>query len=135
MTPFELLTLIKTTLASVPNTATCQIGLEANITPMAYPLIRLVPTRLEPPEGNIRRLMELLIYFGAPVLEVRDGLETVYETLLEMEGAILERMQFTVIKTSIDQGAFIESRFIETLTDEDRLPHYKLFAMRWRVEG
>jgi hypothetical protein len=44
-------------------------------------------------------------------------------------------MQFTVIKTSIDQGAFLESRFIETVTDEDRLPHYKLFAMRWRVEG
>jgi len=58
-----------------------------------------------------------------------------YETLLEMEGAILEGVQFALVKAGIDQGAFIASRFVETLTDEDRLPHYKLFAMRWQVEG
>lgn len=75
--------------------------------------------------------MELLIYFGAPMLEARDGLETAYETLLEMESAILERMQFALVQTGVAQSAFIQPRFVETLTDEDRLPHYKLFAMRW----
>ena len=47
----------------------------------------------------------------------------------------LEKVQFALIKAAIDQGAFLESRFIETVTDEDRLPHYRLFAMRWQVEG
>ena len=44
-------------------------------------------------------------------------------------------MQFELIKAGNEQGAFIELRFVETLTDEDRLPHYKLFALRWSVEG
>lgn len=96
---------------------------------------RIVPSRWLPLTGPNGRRLELLIYFGAALLEASDGLETVYETLLEMEGAILEGVQFALVKTGIDQGAFIESRFIETLTDEDRLPHYKLFAMRWQVEG
>ena len=136
MTPFELLTLLKTTLASVPEVASCKIGLEAGITAEDYPLIRIVPTRLNPPaEGATRRAMDVLIYFGAPLLEVSDGLDAVYETLLTMEGAILERMQFALIGAGLAQEAFLASTFVETLTDEDRLPHYKLFAMRWRVEG
>jgi hypothetical protein len=35
----------------------------------------------------------------------------------------------------LQQGHFVDSQFIETWTDEDRLPHYKLFASRWQVEG
>jgi len=125
-----------TTLATVPNVASCAIGLETAIVPSDYPLIRIVPTRLNPPnEGSMRRQIEVLIYFGAALLEASDGLEAVYETLLEMEEAILEGVQFALVKAGIDQGAFIASRFVETITDEDRLPHYKLFAMRWRVEG
>lgn len=136
MTPFALLTLIKTTLATVPNIATCQIGLEAAITPDDYPIIRIVPSRLQPPaEGSTRRGMELLIYCGAPLLEARDGLEAVYAGLLALEAAILEALQFRLIQAGLDSGAFLRSEYLETITDEDRLPHYKLFALRWRVEG
>lgn len=135
MTPFAQLTLIKTVLASVPGTATCRIGLEAAITADDYPVIRIVPTRLIPQEVGQRRQMELLIYFGAPLLEASDGLEAVYETLLEMEQSIKDALTLTVVKTARDQGQYLKTQYVETITDEDRLPHYKLFAMRWRVEG
>ena len=106
------------------------------IAPDDYPLIRMVPTRLLPQEvGSTRRQMELLIYFGAPVLEVSGGLEAVYSTLLAMETAIKDLMTLTVVKAARDTGEYLKTQYIETITDEDRLPHYKLFAMRWRVEG
>jgi len=136
MTPMNALTLMKTTLATVPGAVSCKIGLEAAITPDDYPLIRIVPTRLLPQEvGQARRQMEVLIYFGAPVLEASDGLEAVYSTLLTMETAIKELMTLTVVKAARDTGEYLKTQYIETVTDEDRLPHYKLFAMRWRVEG
>jgi len=136
MTLFELLTLMKTTLAAVPNVATCKIGLETAITPADYPIIRIVPSRLQPPnEGSARRGMEVLIYFGAPVLEVSGGLEAVYAALFTLEAAILEAVQFALIQAGLNAGAFLRSEYVETITDEDRLPHYKLFAMRWRVAG
>ncbi len=86
-------------------------------------------------ESALRRGMELLIYCGVPLLEASDGLEAVYEELLELEGAILEAVQFAVIQAGLAVGAFLRTEHVETITDEDRLPHYKLFAMRWRVEG
>lgn len=79
MTAWEILAQIKGTLALVDGIATCAIGLEANITPSDYPLIRIVPTRLIPKDevGN-RALIELTLYFGDALLESADGLEAVY---------------------------------------------------------
>ena len=135
MTPMDLLTLMKTTLAAVPNTATCKIGLEAAITADDYPLIRIVPTRLQPAtEGSYRRGMEVLIYFGAPVLEAKDGLEAVYAELMDMEAAIVDAMEFSLIAALSNTCEFLRVRHIDTITDEDRLPLYKLFAARFVVE-
>ena len=56
-------------------------------------------------------------FFGTALLEASDGLETVYETLLTMEGEILERMQqFGPITAGLAQGAFLTSSLVETLT-------------------
>ncbi len=44
-------------------------------------------------------------------------------------------MTLTVAKVARDTGEYLKTQYVETVTDEDRLPHYKLFAMRWRVEG
>src|SRR5690606_23883464 len=107
------------------------IGLEAAITPDDYPLIRIVPSRLLPPaEGSMRQSMELLIYCGMPLLEASDGLEAVYAGLLALEEAIREQMQFTLLQAGLDAGVFLRSEYLETITDEDRLPLYKLFALR-----
>jgi hypothetical protein len=35
----------------------------------------------------------------------------------------------------LQQGHFVGSQFIETLADEDRLQHYKLFVSQFTVEG
>lgn len=85
-------------------------------------------------EGSYRRGMEVLIYFGAPVLEAKDGLESVYEELMEMEAAILDAMEFTLIATLSVTCEFLRVRYIDTITNEDRLPLYKLFAARFIVE-
>ncbi|MFZ1828790.1 MAG: hypothetical protein WAW42_08505 [Candidatus Competibacteraceae bacterium] len=93
----------------------------------------MAPTRLTLPDGVHRRETEVLIYYGAALLEASDGLTAVYEALLGMETAIIDQMLFALVASS--QGAFLQPRFVETLTDEDRLPLYKLFASRFTVEG
>jgi len=136
MTPWEILIQLKTTLAALPEIQSCRIGLEANITPDDYPLIRLVPTRLTPKDDvGDRPVLELTVYFGVALLEAADGLETVYAGLLAREAAIREAVLFGAAKAAWQVGERIAARFVDTLFDEDRLPHYKLMASRFEVEG
>lgn len=136
MTPWELLTQIKTTLATVPTIASCRIGLEAAITPEDYPLVRLVPTRMRPKDDvGDRALLEVTVYFGAALLEAADGLETVYEGLFTLEAQIREAVLFTAKRAAWESGQMLTARFVDVLFDEDRLPHYKMMASRFEVEG
>lgn len=130
----DLLTRLQTALAAIPNVATCKIGLEAAITPDDYPLIRIVPTRLRMTD-NATRIVEVTVYYGAALLAATDGLPAVYADLLEWETAIVEAVLFTVNRTSQAEGVYLKTRFLDTITDEDRLPHYKIFASRFDVEG
>ena len=59
----------------------------------------------------------------------------VYADLLDWETAIVEAVLFTVNRTSQAEGVYFQTRFVDTITDEDRLPHYKIFASRFEVEG
>ena len=104
-------------LALIAGVASCKIGLEANISPADYPLIRVVPSRLTPgrPYGN--RTIETLIYFGAQTAK-SEGLETVYGDLFDLESAIIAAVQG------------LGGRYRETITDEDRLDAYKLMTIR-----
>ena len=114
--PAELLTL-RDALAELPGLSSCQIGLEANISPEHYPLGRIVPARLTPgrPYGN--RTCEVLLYFGARIANSQ-GLEEVYRGLFALEAAILDTLRTLGV------------RYVETITDEDRLDTYKLMAIR-----
>jgi hypothetical protein len=103
--------------AGTPATGSCKIGLEANISPSDYPLIRLVPARINPGAPYQNRTGEVLIYFGAPTANSA-GLEQVYADLFTLEAEILQ-----VVRT-------LGGRWRETLTDEDRLDAYKLMAAR-----
>ena len=136
MTPWEILTQIKTTLATVPGVTSCCIGLEANITPSDYPLIRIVPTRLtlEDEVGN-RATLEVTVYFGDALLESSDGLETVYAGLFTLEAAIREAILFTAKRTAWLAGHTMTARYVDTLLDSDQLPHYKIMASRFEVVG
>lgn len=136
MTPWEILTQIKETLAAIPGIASCQIGLEANITPSDYPLIRIVPTRLTPDDDvGDRATLEVTVYFGDALLESSDGLETVYAGLFTREAAIREAILFTAKRTAWLAGTTMTARYVDTLFDEDRLPHYKMMASRFTVVG
>lgn len=132
---------LRDALATISGVATCKIGLEENITPDDYPLIRVVPSRFEPAETRmsgavLTRKGEVTIYFGMPVQpfdEVADSggytaLEKVYSALFTMEAAILGKL-------STPPAGLIRSQYLETITDEDRLDTYKLMAIRCEIEG
>jgi hypothetical protein len=110
-------------LALVDGVATCKIGQEANLSPADYPLIRIVPVRITPGRPYNNRTAEVLIYFGMDRGESEDGLEDLYDRLFTMEAAILE-----VIRT-------LQGRWVETLTDRDELPAYKIMAVRCELQG
>ena len=109
-------------LAAITSVCTCKIGIERGISPADYPMIRVVPSRLIPGKPYNTRSGEVSIYFGCNVAE-SDGLECVYEDLFELEAEI--------IKTIKAQGG----RYIETITDEDRLDTYKLMFIRCEIEA
>ena len=113
---------VRDALALIPGVASCKVGLEANIGPGDYPLVRLVPARIIAGRPYHARECETLIYFGAPIAN-SEGMESVYTSLFELEAEIL-----TVLKA---QGA----RYRETVTDEDRLDAYKLMAIRADIVG
>lgn len=113
---------VRDALAGIPGVASCKVGLEANIGPADYPMVRLVPARIIPGRPYHARECETLIYFGAPIAN-SEGMEAVYTSLFSLEAEIL-----AVLKA---QGA----RYRETITDEDRLDAYKLMAIRADIVG
>lgn len=119
-------------LAQLPGVQSCRIGLEANISPDDYPMIRLVPSDMRPNSQLPYRMdCECLIYFGqalqpfddAPDSAGRTRLEKVYAALLQMDAEIRAAVR----------GRFFEC--LETVLDEDRLETYKLMALRIKVNG
>jgi hypothetical protein len=124
MTAYTLMTEIRDTLAVVPGVATCKIGLEANMTPADYPMVRIVPSRLSDGAVRGRRAAELLIYFGQPIHEFSSGLESEWQTLLAMESALRDVL--------VQTGTVF---YRETILDEDRVDAYKLLAIRCEVQG
>lgn len=137
MLPHDLLIHLRETLQTALGAETsCQIGIEANITAASYPLVRLVPTRLLPPQdvGGRRRRLQLTVYFGARLLESADGLDAVYAGLLAMETQIRDALTLTAVQSARAAGQYVRAVYVDTITDEDRLPHYKLMASRFEVE-
>jgi hypothetical protein len=125
--PMFALMALRNALAVVAGVATCKIGLEVNMTPEDYPMVRIVPSlaRHSPVIGL--RETEVLIYFGKPIHEFEAGLEAVYRELFDMEAALIDAAE--------SSGVYCEYR--ETVADEDRLIEsgYKLFALRLAVQG
>lgn len=108
---------------------TAKVGLEAGLSAEDYPIVRVVPSRVAP--SNLAeipglRARETLIYFGMPVTEADGGLEALYADLFEMEVALINALPRS--------GEYV-AEWLETVTDEDRLPGYKLMALRVMVHG
>ena len=119
MTPLKV---AAAALALIPGVASCRVGLEANISPADYPLIRVVPSRLDPGKPYQKRTIATSIYFGMPRTN-SEGLEVVYEELFWLEAAIIQTLRT------------LGGRYVETITDEDRLDAYKLMTVRCELVG
>lgn len=132
-TPMAVFEQLRDLLASVTwglsgSVQTAKIGLEAGMTADDYPIVRLVPSVTKRSELEMAglRAHELLIYFGAPIVEADNGLEALYADLFLMEVALIEALPIA--------GDFV-ARWQETILDEDRVPGYKLMALRVLVDG
>lgn len=119
-------------LAALPGVKTCKIGMEANISPDDYPLIRIVSSYLKP-HGTIgyRLDCEALIYFGHPIAPFDDVPDDAGRVRLEKLYAALFDMDETIRNTVYDHGG----KCFETVLDEDRLDTYKLMALRVMLVG
>ncbi len=117
---------LRTALAAVPGVVTCKIGLEGNMTPADYPMIRLVPSTVSNAGAVTRRRVGVLVYFGKPIHEFATDLAGLYTELFDLERRVVD-----IIETTPGLSGF----YLETIADEDRLDAYKLMAVRAEVEG
>lgn len=124
--PMTALGTLRDALAAVSGVRTCKIGLEANMTPADYPMVRIVPSLTRHAEVLGRRQVECLVYFGQPVHEFESGLEALYEQIFTLEASLIDAAQ---------SAAGIYVQYQETIADEDRLDGYKLMCLRVMVEG
>lgn len=124
---FAVLTTVRDALGQLDGVHTCRIGMESSLTPADYPIVRIVPSKLDEsmPRLGVRKA-EALIYFGVAVHEFEEGLEALYEQLLAMERRLL-----TELRSMPD----VSVRHLETILDEDRVDAYKLMALRVVIEG
>lgn len=112
--------------STVPGVQTCRIGLEAAMTPADYPIVRIVPSAVRSAAVTGRRRSSVLVYFGKPIHEFEDGLESLYAELFALEALLIDVIESTPGVIGIYQ---------ETIADEDRFEGYKLMAIRAEVEG
>jgi len=116
----------------LPGVQSCKIGLEANISPDDYPIIRIVPSDLRPHGTTGYRLdCEALIYFGQPIQPFDDVPDAAGRVRLEKLYAALLDMDLTIRDTVYANSG----QCFETVLDEDRLDTYKLMALKVRVVG
>lgn len=125
--PMPVLEALRDTLGAVSGVQTCKIGLESTIVPDDYPIVRIVPTSLEPSQMLAElRSTECLVYFGKPIHEFEAGLEALYTDLFAMEAALIAALPRS--------GEWV-ARWLSTETDEDRGDAYKMMALRIKVDG
>jgi len=117
MTVYSVLDTLCGEIEQIDFVRTVKIGIEPNLSPEDYPMVRVVPQRLTPSAPYNQRLIEVGIYFGANTLS-SDGMEKVYDDLFYLEEEIIK-----VVKA-------LGGKYFETITDEDRLDTYKLMYIR-----
>lgn len=126
---FDTLVTVRDHLGALPGVATSRIGLEANMTPADYPMIRVVPAELVNGPTLQRTKIRALIYFGKPIHEFTEAgrLEDLYSELFDMEASIIAALR-TI-------GGGILAKQSRTILDEDRVDAYKLMCMQVEISG
>ena len=128
MTTYDVLVSVRDALAKVAGVKTCKIGMEPEITPEDYPLVRIVPSILRDgvPRG-VARECEALLYFGLNVHDFEGGLEAVYAKMLEFEQQLL-----AAARSATAVGSVV---LIETILDEDKIEAFKTMALKVKIVG
>lgn len=119
----DVLTSITTALAGTGIATSTKLGIEPTIVSSDYPLIRVVPVKVQPARKGSPRCMEIMVYFGDKLHDY-DGLAAIYDKLCSMEEAIV---------AAISSGQGWKANHTETVFDEDRLPAYKMAMARFDV--
>ena len=125
----DLLNAVKEKLATIQGITTTNIGLEPNISPKSYPLIRIVPQRTTG-QQYIREKYNFFVYIGFKLQESQ-GYETIYQTLYDVEKQVKELIVPEVIDASGHQFII---KFKESLNDEDKLKGFKVMVMSFEAE-
>ncbi len=113
---FTSLDLIAQEIIKIEYVNSVGIGIEPNLAPQDYPMVRIVPQRFLPGKYN-NRVCECGFFFGMATTDAA-GREEVYKMLFELERDLIK-----IIK---EQGG----RYFETVTDESALDTYKLMYIR-----
>jgi len=135
MGTYDTLQAVRDHLGALTGVTTSRIGLESNMTPADYPIIRIVPGRLANGPTMTRRKIEALVYFGQPIHEFSGepsspdttGLEELYAGLLAMEAEIIAALR------TLPGG--VSCVYRDTILDEDRTDAYKLMCLRVEISG
>ena len=121
---YEALTLLNQKLSTITTVNSCKIGLEDDIAPADYPIIRIVAGRSTGLEA-MQEKHEVKIYFGFDLNEF-DGLDVIYEKLYVLEKEIKDLIV-------PDMNPYL-CRWISTISDEDRLQGFKILCMIVEME-
>jgi len=129
MTTIEMLQATKALLSNIQGINSVAIGVEPNIHPNKYPMIRIVPVRSERSDRFIgAEKTQLDIYIATHQNKV-DGLEANYAQLNAWE---------TAVKSALEANTQPNTPLYtwqSTIHDEDRLPQVKALILSVVAEG
>ena len=125
MDAYAALSAVHADLDQIAGVTTCRIGLEPDIAPEDYPIIRIVPVRIEKGGHNSRRSAAITVYVAVDVDAFESGMGAVYDALLDLEAQILERMR---------GGGGWRAAHVDTLFDDQVREHYQVMACRFSLE-
>lgn len=127
---YDTLKEVKKLLESVKNVKTLKIGIEPNISPSDYPIIRIVSTRNELNNDDLWSYdIYFNVYFGAK-LDEKIGLEKIYQALYTMEKDIKEALHNVQIPKGDENGLI---RFVDTQSDNDELKNFKILCSGFKI--
>lgn len=137
MNAYEYLKEIENQLKGIKGIKTLKIGLEPNLSPSDYPIIRIVPSEVKLSDDFDLWACDISfsVYFGAQ-LHDKIGLDKIYKELYALEYEIKERLhnfQFEPNESRTRGGGLC--RFVITRDDGDTLKNFKILVSEFEIKG
>ncbi|MDA3046702.1 hypothetical protein OFO10_05975 [Campylobacter sp. VBCF_06 NA8] len=120
---------IKEKLEGIEGIKTLKIGIEPNISPSDYPIIRIVINKNDLTQSNgWENDIYFSVYFGAKIDE-KVGLENIYKYLYDLEREIKNRLH----NHQLENSCLI--RFERTQSDNDTLKNFKILCSDFKINA